>query len=163
MSYRINTCVWLVFLDCLNSFTMMKPATKNAVADVWGLYVHLPTSNRWKEWYAVRTACHIVIKALLVKFVLAAHTYWTSCLKSHASFRTICDAVNLRTTSSKLNKNAERSHFQSYSALWIFNIRGTVAPPSAAGRNYHNVAAANQRNNRDDRHCNDLKKKGLWH
>ena len=48
MSFTINTAIWLVSLDYLNTLIMMKSVTESVVADVGG-HGHLITSNRWKE------------------------------------------------------------------------------------------------------------------
>jgi len=48
MSFVINTGIWLVSVDCLNTLIMMKSATENVKPDVLG-QEQLPSSNRWKQ------------------------------------------------------------------------------------------------------------------
>ena len=69
MNFVINTGNLLVSLDCLNTLIMIKSATENVIPDVLG-QEQLPSSIQVET--AIRTTCHIVIKAL-VKFILVAH------------------------------------------------------------------------------------------
>ena len=45
ISFIINTGIWLISLDCLNTLIMMKSVTETVVAYVLGLE-HMPSSNR---------------------------------------------------------------------------------------------------------------------
>jgi len=49
MSFVINTGIWLVSLDFLNTLIMMKSATENVKPDVLG-HERLPSSNRSKKY-----------------------------------------------------------------------------------------------------------------
>jgi len=67
MSFVINTGIWLVSLDCLNTMIIDEICDRNVVADIIG-QVHLHAAIEEVE-EMLRTTCHIVIKAL-VKFTL---------------------------------------------------------------------------------------------
>ena len=51
MNFVINTGIWLVSIDCLNTLIMMKSATETVIPDILGQEQaeQLPSSNRWKQ------------------------------------------------------------------------------------------------------------------
>ena len=67
-SIVINSGIWLVSVDCLNTLIMMKPVTENVVVDLRLTNIcHMERAEGM-----IRTHCHTVVKAL-VKFMLVAH------------------------------------------------------------------------------------------